>query len=83
VRYTFFSHPSQAVDHPYLVIHSDTRDPKPATETLPATRSTDVDLVDGVDDEICGICRESCEDAVVVSCGHKFCKLCVQVRKES
>lgn len=65
----------QAVDHPYLVIHSQSRSQGSqqvsfATETSP---KQDPDC----DDLQCGLCKDPAEDRVTAGCGHHFCRSCV------
>ncbi|KAL3509806.1 hypothetical protein ACH5RR_029207 [Cinchona calisaya] len=55
----------QAVDHPYLVVYSSTAVGRVGSVT------------DAPSDEVCGLCHEKAEDAVVTSCAHVFCKPCL------
>ncbi|XP_078445715.1 DNA repair protein RAD16-like [Wolffia australiana] len=54
----------QAVDHPYLVVYSRTRDEFNKNS-------------DGNFDGNCGICHDLAEDPVVTSCHHYFCRTCL------
>ncbi|TKY48732.1 ATP-dependent helicase rhp16 [Spatholobus suberectus] len=56
----------QAVDHPYLVVYSQSA----ATRNGVVTNNATVE-------QVCGICHESVEDPVVTSCEHVFCKACL------
>lgn len=58
----------QAVDHPYLVIHSESQS---TTQTYSATHA-DTGEVD-----ICDLCKEPVEDVRQAQCGHVFCKECI------
>ncbi|OQR93562.1 DNA repair protein [Thraustotheca clavata] len=72
----------QAVDHPYLVIYSNSNPalqlptPEvPAKEDLPLS----VDVAKEREEEvICGFCHEPAEDTVASKCSHSFCKSCVE-----
>ncbi|OVA09784.1 SNF2-related [Macleaya cordata] len=54
----------QAVDHPYLVIYSNTAALKNGSSS-------------NNEQEECGICHDPAEDPVVTSCAHVFCKTCL------
>lgn len=56
----------QAVDHPYLVVYSQSAASRNADMTNNATV-----------EKVCGICHEPVEDPVVTSCEHVFCKACL------
>lgn len=56
----------QAVDHPYLVVYSSTA----------VGRTKDINDV-GNSEQVCGLCHETVEEAVVTSCLHVFCKSCL------
>ncbi|CAJ1956296.1 unnamed protein product [Sphenostylis stenocarpa] len=56
----------QAVDHPYLVVYSQSA----------ASRSA-VMISNATVEQICGICHEHVEDLVVTSCEHSFCRACL------
>ncbi|KAJ4977231.1 hypothetical protein NE237_002337 [Protea cynaroides] len=56
----------QAVDHPYLVVHSRTGSLKNGSMSDPDNGEI-----------VCGICHEAAEDSVVTSCRHVFCKTCL------
>lgn len=55
----------QAVDHPYLVEYSST-----------AARRVE-SISNAPSGEVCGLCHENAEDAVVTACAHVFCKACL------
>ncbi|XP_017425532.1 ATP-dependent helicase rhp16 isoform X2 [Vigna angularis] len=57
----------QAVDHPYLVVYSQSSGSRSA---VMANNATTVE-------QICGICHEPVEDLVVTSCEHSFCRACL------
>ncbi|XP_008229965.1 PREDICTED: DNA repair protein RAD16 [Prunus mume] len=56
----------QSVDHPYLVVYS-------ATAALRNEGRVNNDI----NEQVCGICHEPAEDAVVTACQHAFCKACL------
>ncbi|KAL2331847.1 hypothetical protein Fmac_019428 [Flemingia macrophylla] len=56
----------QAVDHPYLVVYSQSAASRSEVMTSNATV-----------EQVCGICHEPVEDVVVTSCEHVFCKACL------
>jgi DNA repair protein RAD16 len=67
----------QAVDHPYLVMHSSTRAgeiDQGLVEDFGRQRTGDTNDVEGN----CELCREMAEDPVVAACSHVFCSLCVE-----
>jgi len=53
----------QAVNHPYLVVHSSTGTGDGATA--------------GGQQGSCTICRDPLEDGVAAECGHAFCRACI------
>jgi DNA repair protein RAD16 len=57
----------QAVDHPYLVIHSETQ-----SHNLQSAGPSDSAKFE------CDLCREPLENAVQARCGHWFCSSCIQ-----
>lgn len=65
----------QAVDHPYLVTHSET-----TTYASEAAVATAGKKKKGDVEETCGICHEPLEDvqAVKANCSHYFCQLCIE-----
>ncbi|CAK4245402.1 unnamed protein product [Aphanomyces euteiches] len=74
----------QAVDHPYLVIYSNSNPalqvptPEvPAKEDLPlvAPPSAEEEEKSG---PVCGFCHEPLEQPVCSTCNHEFCKSCVE-----
>ncbi|XP_029131055.1 DNA repair protein RAD16 isoform X1 [Cajanus cajan] len=56
----------QAVDHPYLVVYSQSAASRNGVMESNATV-----------EQVCGICHEPVEDVVVTSCEHVFCKACL------
>jgi DNA repair protein RAD16 len=69
----------QAVDHPYLVIHSNVQ------TGLTHSSSADTSAENGAERLAirCGLCDELAEDPVQASCGHQFCRECAQSYMES
>jgi DNA repair protein RAD16 len=81
----------QAVDHPYLVIHSDTQnttivDRESFNESSSSSRRNGAKAgsragkeAAGEDDQLvdCCLCRDPAEDVVTAACGHSFCRQCV------
>ena len=65
----------QAVDHPYLVIHSNSNKELAPLITNEKKRKAAVDECDTVPD--CGLCRDPVEEPCRNSCGHIFCKPCI------
>lgn len=62
----------QAVDHPYLIIHSSLRSADGAAKSAIPTRSRG-------DTDVCALCQEDVEDdRVQAHCGHCFHRDCVQ-----
>ncbi|KAK9813234.1 hypothetical protein WJX72_011166 [[Myrmecia] bisecta] len=57
----------QAVDHPYLVVHSAT------APGASAAAAPEEDKVEG----ICGVCHDPLEDPVAAACDHAFCRACI------
>ncbi|XVE53400.1 hypothetical protein DITRI_Ditri02bG0201200 [Diplodiscus trichospermus] len=57
----------QAVDHPYLVVYSNTA----------AQRAGSINNDKSNDDQVCAICHDPAEDPVVTACAHVFCKACL------
>jgi DNA repair protein RAD16 len=63
----------QAVNHPYLVLYGNNdKDENSLTETASGSFESN-----GITD-ICGICREPAEDAVITGCRHTFCRMCIR-----
>ena len=60
----------QAVDHPYLVLYSSSG----TKEQNDSASSGDTASTVGP----CGICNEPCEDPVLTSCYHAFCRSCMR-----
>ena len=56
----------QAVNHPYLVVHSSTA-PGLAEGTAPSHGS----------EGSCNICHDPLEDGIAAECGHAFCRACL------
>jgi SNF2 family DNA or RNA helicase len=79
----------QACDHPILVLNKRKKSP---TDVLPviqryltagtAASSNDADQVKDImstwSDEECVLCLEAMENPVVTTCGHFFCKVCIE-----
>ena len=63
----------QAVNHPYLVIFSNTA---LAAAQEGALSSSNKGASGANDLEICALCRDPPEDPVVASCTHIFCRMC-------
>jgi len=64
----------QAVNHPYLVIHSaSSARNDPTKPTLEGDAAKDAE--DG--GSLCGICHDPLEQPVVAGCGHNFCRTCL------
>ncbi|KAF0709610.1 Aste57867_5835 [Aphanomyces stellatus] len=75
----------QAVDHPYLVIYSNSNPALqvptpdvPATEDLPLIEPAPVTKTDKIDEDVCGFCHEPLEGAVQSTCLHQYCRSCVE-----
>ncbi|EWM25491.1 snf2 super family [Nannochloropsis gaditana] len=68
----------QAVDHPYLVIHSHARTNTGAEGGTAGPTSTDEEKeLDDDEEEECALCHEPVENLVRAECGCGFCRLCV------
>jgi DNA repair protein RAD16 len=71
----------QAVDHPYLVIHSDSRTADSARDIAFARdlgESSAKAVASGEDcDGECALCSECVDEVVRSNCGHQFCRLCI------
>lgn len=67
----------QAVNHPYLVVHSQT-----ALNAIPADGSLDAKRAQG-EYGACAVCSEEAEDPVISSCNHMFCRSCAWSLLES
>ena len=68
----------QAVDHPYLVVHSSTRAPTDLQllDALPDTApSTSLSPSPTIDE--CRLCHEIVDEKVSATCGHVFCHECI------
>ena len=64
-------HSCQAVDHPYLVVHS-------AAATAAGAAAADVEDSKAGDltrSGMCGLCHDPLEQPMVASCGHVFCRV--------
>ena len=62
----------QAVDHPYLVVHS-------AAATAAAAAAADAEgstLNASASSGMCGLCHDPLEQPTVANCGHTFCRVC-------
>ncbi|KAL0027325.1 hypothetical protein WJX79_000283 [Trebouxia sp. C0005] len=62
----------QAVDHPYLVVHSAT-----APGAAEAQKKLQEEEAQGLLQGICGVCHDPLEDPVVSVCQHAFCRACM------
>lgn len=68
----------QAVDHPYLVIHSATRNNSYSTTDISSRNNLiSNDTEDNYFIPECGLCNDPVEDPVKSDCGHIFCKSCI------
>eukprot|EP01034_Spumella_vulgaris_P021514 gene21514-27549_t len=64
----------QAVDHPYLVIHSETQ-----SHSLPSQAAAAAASGNSVEEGgECDLCHEPLEKGVQARCGHWFCRGCIQ-----
>jgi DNA repair protein RAD16 len=61
---------SQAVDHPYLVVYS-----KTSTSLANDQNST---FDSSTTKNVCSLCNDESDDPVSTSCGHTFCRGCIQ-----
>lgn len=89
----------QAVDHPYLVIHSQSQSNRPPahafydpelvveksdsrmkTKSSPGTIANVLSPSESVDDLNiqCSLCHEPPEDPTEATCGHCFCRSCIE-----
>ena len=59
----------QAVDHPYLVVHSASGAAASAAAAAKAAAAAEP-----AEDVLCGVCSDPPEDCKVTACGHSFCK---------
>ena len=67
----------QAVNHPYLVIFSNSAMEKKMNEQI-TTESEGKPLPDNPPvSEVCALCKDPPEDMLIAACGHKFCRMCV------
>ena len=62
----------QAVDHPYLVVHSAT-----APGAAEAAKKLQEAEAEGRLEGLCGVCHDPLEDPVVSNCQHPFCRACI------
>ena len=60
----------QAINHPYLVIHSKRGEDAAAAAAAGGGNGGEIG-------GICGLCFEDCEDGVLAGCGHPFCRQCM------
>ena len=63
-------HATQAVNHPYMVVHSATQKGGPQLPQQLTNGAT------GEKEEVvvCGVCSDPPEDLRVTACGHPFCR---------
>mmetsp|Transcript_9469 Transcript_9469/g.11786 ORF Transcript_9469/g.11786 Transcript_9469/m.11786 type:complete len:1115 (+) Transcript_9469:115-3459(+) len=82
----------QAVDHPYLVIYSKTRNDGDASANSRALAAAEEAVGSGGDkqsaggeeeEESCGICHDPPERPVTSSCKHSFCFSCIENMMQS
>lgn len=66
--------PLQAVNHPYLVVHSAN-----APSTAAASSSAAASGAEGT----CNLCHDPLEDGLAAGCGHAFCRACLREYLES
>ena len=62
----------QAVDHPYLVVHSAS-----APGAAEAQTKLQEEEAEGLLQGTCGVCHDHLEDPVVSACQHVFCRACM------
>ena len=62
----------QAVDHPYLVVHSAS-----APGAAEAQKKLQEEEAEGLLQGTCGVCHDHLEDPVMSSCDHVFCRACM------
>ncbi|MEW5314236.1 MAG: hypothetical protein WDW38_005748 [Sanguina aurantia] len=74
----------QAVDHPYLVVHSATAPPKADTAAVGTSAAAALSAAGSSDRRpdaaaaaLCALCKEDPEECVEAGCGHRFCRNCV------
>lgn len=60
----------QAVDHPYLVVYSKT--------SMPTVNDQNGTFVSSSAKNVCSLCNDQADDPVIASCGHTFCRGCIQ-----
>lgn len=67
----------QAVNHPYLVIFSNSAMEKKKREQI-SMKAEEIALSDSLPvAEVCALCKDPPEDMVIAACGHQFCRMCV------
>jgi DNA repair protein RAD16 len=59
----------QAVNHPYLVIFSNSAMEKASASVRQAQQPAEMDAT-------CALCRDPAEDPVTATCNHTFCRMC-------
>ena len=59
----------QAVNHPYLVIFSNSAMEKASASVLQTQQPAETDTT-------CALCRDPAEDPVTATCNHTFCRMC-------
>lgn len=62
----------QAVDHPYLVVHSAS-----APGAAEAAKKLQEEEAEGLLQGTCGVCHDNLEDPVMSACQHVFCRACM------
>ncbi|BDA51349.1 probable ATP-dependent helicase rhp16 [Coccomyxa sp. Obi] len=68
----------QAVDHPYLVVHSASGAAAAQAASAKAAAAKSAADDDGdLNGGMCGVCHDPLEQPVVAACGHAFCRVCL------
>lgn len=60
----------QAVDHPYLVVYSKT--------SMSLANGQNNTFDSSTAKNVCSLCNDQCDDPVSASCGHTFCRGCIE-----
>ncbi len=70
----------QAVDHPYLVIYSESQSNQLNSSSFARDLKNSNSITNSSpnkDKDICVLCRDPIEDCVSAKCGHEFCRTCI------
>lgn len=70
----------QAVDHPYLVIYSESQKQNDMTFVSPSNNNSASSKSNNGEEEgggDCGLCHDPMEDGINATCGHGFCRVCI------